>query len=170
MLSMPLVFPFTISAGAAVLLAVAAAQDIAFRIIPNTVCAGLVLVGLILRFDDGSIVRSVAFALLVFCCGILCWRRGMMGGGDAKLLGAAALVVPPQDIGSLLVLTALCGGALAVVYIVLSRVVQVAPARKTRFAPGRILRAERWRIRRGAPLPYGVAIACGGITLLMAGS
>ena len=34
--------------------------------------------------------------------------------------------------------------------------------------PARAWRAEIWRLRRGGPLPYGVAI-CGGVLLTLAG-
>lgn len=160
----------TIAAGAGLLLVAAAVQDVVHRIIPNTACVGLVLIGVMLRLQDGWIIWGVLLALLIFGAAVLCWRRGWMGGGDVKLLGAVALVVPPQQVGSLLLLIAQCGGVLALVYLVLSKVIHVAPAGQLLGPLGRIWRAERWRICRGAPLPYGLAIAFGGITLLLTGS
>ena len=154
---------------AAALLVVAALHDLALRIIPNAIPIGLVCIGTLLRVHQGSILIGSAFALAVFAAAFFCWRRGWMGGGDVKLLGATALVVSPFQVGSFLVLTAQCGGLLAVTYLILSRTVRLpAPGRLgDRGTLGRVLRAERWRICRGAPLPYCFAIAAGGITLLL---
>lgn len=156
---------------AAFLLAVAAMHDVALRIIPNAIPAALLGVGLLLRLINGGIVSGVALAAAVFVAAVFCWRRGWMGGGDVKLLAATVLVVPPFEVGSFLVLTAQVGGVLALFYLVLSRTVRLPPSgRRTVRARNvllRILRAERWRICRGAPVPYGFAIAAGGIILLL---
>lgn len=161
---------FAFPVGAALLLAVAAAQDLAVRLIPNAICVGLALTGVMLHLENGLIVRSLIYASLVFGGAVLCWRRGWMGGGDVKLLAAAALVVSPDDVASLLAITALSGGVLGAIYLFLSRVVRVAPTSRPIGVLGRVVRAERWRICRGAPLPYGLAIASGGIALLVTGS
>ncbi len=162
-------FSYAVPAGAGALLAGAALHDLALRTIPNGASVGLVLAGSALRLQDGWIVPSMLIAAGVFVAAVLCWRRGWLGGGDVKLLAATALVVPPFQVGSLLLLTAQCGGVLAVIYLILSRIVRVAPAGQPRGALRRLLRAERWRICRGAPLPYGFAIAAGAITLLIKG-
>ncbi len=154
---------------AGVLLAGAALHDVALRTIPNAVSIGIGLISLTLRLQDGWILTSLLAATAVFALAILCWRRGWLGGGDVKLLAATTLIVPPLQVGSLLVLVAQCGGVLALIYLVLSRVVRVAPAGQPSGVLRRLLRAERWRICRGAPLPYAFAIAAGGITLLIKG-
>lgn len=164
-------FAYAVPAAAGLLLLAAALNDVALRTIPNGASVALVLTGAALRLQDGGIVAGLLLAAAVFGVAVLCWQRGWMGGGDVKLLAATALVVPPLQVGSLLMLTALSGGVLAVLYLILSRVVRVAPPGGRRRGPlARVLRAERWRICRGAPLPYGLAIAFGGITLLLAGS
>ncbi len=160
---------YAVPAGAGALLAGAALHDIALRTIPNAASIGLVVVGFAMRLQDGWIIPSLLAAAAVFVAAVFCWRRGWLGGGDVKLLAATTLVVPTLQVGSLLVLTAQCGGLLALTYLGLSRVVRVAPAGQPRGALRRLLRAERWRICRGAPLPYGFAIAAGGITLLIKG-
>ena len=159
-----------IPVAAALLLAAAALHDVALRIIPNVIPLALLAIGLVLRLGDGSILPGLAFAAAVFAAAFACWRRGWMGGGDVKLLAATAFVVPPFLVGSFLVLTAQAGGVLAVLYLVLSRTVRLPPRGRRPPAHNllaRILRAERWRICRGAPLPYGFAIAAGGITFLL---
>jgi prepilin peptidase CpaA len=161
---------YAVPAGAAVLLASAALHDLALRTIPNTASLGLTVIGLAMRLQDGSTLLSLLIAAAVFAGAVLCWRQGWLGGGDVKLLAATALVVPPLQIGSLLFFTAQYGGVLAVIYLVLSRTIRMTPTVQPRGALRRLLRAERWRICRGAPLPYGFAIAVGGITLLIKGS
>ena len=70
---------------------------------------------------------------------------GMMGGGDVKLAAALALWFPPAGTVKFLVLMSLAGGVLTLV----------------------IRGAHRLRRREGRPeIPYGVAIAFGGLTIL----
>ena len=156
---------------AMLLLTAAAVHDFAFRIIPNVVPATLLLAGLALRLLEGGIEAGLALAFAVFLVAAVCWQRGWMGGGDVKLLAATALVVPPFEVGSFLLITIQAGGVLGVLYLILSRTVRLPPPGRRRGTSRnivlRVARAERWRICRGAPLPYGFAIAVGGITLLL---
>lgn len=160
---------YAVPAGAGVLLAGAALHDLALRTIPNTASLGLVVAGLAMRLQDGSTILGLLIAAAVFAAAVVCWRRGWLGGGDVKLLAATALVVPPLQVGSLIFVTTQCGGVLALIYLVLSRTLHVSPSVQPRGALRRLLRAERWRICRGSPLPYGFAIAAGGITMLIKG-
>ena len=150
------------------LLLLAAWRDIASRLIPNSLCLCLAVTGLSVRLLDGpaALAVSVLAALALFAALLVAWRFRVLGGGDVKLLAAAACGLPPASVADLLVLTALCGGALAFVHLALRRL-----PRPPTPAPGasllrRVCAAERWRIRRHAPLPYGVAIAGGGLWTL----
>jgi prepilin peptidase CpaA len=70
---------------------------------------------------------------------------GMMGGGDVKLAAALALWFPPVLTIKFLVLMSLAGGALTLGILVWHRI----------------------RRREGRPqIPYGVAIAVGGLAIL----
>ena len=70
---------------------------------------------------------------------------GMMGGGDVKLAAALALWFPPLATIKLLVIMSLAGGVLTLV----------------------VLAFHRASKREGRPeIPYGVAIAFGGLTIL----
>ena len=70
---------------------------------------------------------------------------GMMGGGDVKLAAAVSLWLSPSSIVKFLVLTSLAGGVLTLA----------------------ILAWHRVRRREGRPeIPYGVAIAFGGLAIL----
>ena len=63
----------------------------------------------------------------------------------------------------LLTITALAGGVLALVHLMMRLLPypKLAPAGSSLVR--RVYAIERWRNLRHAPLPYGVAIACGGI-------
>ena len=59
---------------------------------PGSVIKGLLAaIGVLLRVGDGSFVNGIIAAALVFAICTACWLRGWMGGGDVKLLAAAAL-------------------------------------------------------------------------------
>jgi prepilin peptidase CpaA len=70
---------------------------------------------------------------------------GMMGGGDVKLAAALALWFSPMSIVKFLLLTSLAGGVLTLAIVAWHRV----------------------KRREGRPqIPYGVAIAFGGLAIL----
>lgn len=147
-------------ASVAILLA-AALHDIVARTVPNWMAAVLALLGFASQALHGSLLTGLLAALIVFVLAAVAWRGGWMGGGDVKLLGAATLVVPPGDAANFIATVALVGAALALLYLVARRIVGApGPARPVHLF-GRALRAERWRIRRGGPLPYACAIAGG---------
>jgi prepilin peptidase CpaA len=111
-------------------------------------------------------------ALLLFILLVALYARGMMGGGDVKLAAATALGLSPGSQYGFVVVTALAGGVLALLHLVLRRALRGARARPPPRGAGvfqRVLAAERWRIARRGSLPYGVAIACGGIWAVLAG-
>lgn len=153
-------------AGSALLLAAAATHDAATRTIPNWVPAGLLTLGIVVRALDGHALSGAAAASMVFAVCALAWLRGWLGGGDVKLAAAFALVLPPGQAGAFVLATALAGGVLALLYLALIRIVRrPAPGRRVGLI-ARFLKAEAWRICRGAPLPYGAAIAAGGFYAL----
>lgn len=154
-----------LQAAATVALVAAAACDVATRLIPNRLVVAVAISGLALRLLAGDLVAGLATATAVFAAAMLCWQRRWIGGGDAKLLGTCALLVLPADAATLLLGIGLAGGVLAALYLLL-RCIGLPPV-----APGpqlmvRILRVERWRIRRGGSLPYGCAICAGALFTL----
>jgi prepilin peptidase CpaA len=150
-----------------VLLLVASVHDIAARTIPNWIPLALAFVGLIARAYDGSLMLGVGVAGGVFLVAATVWRCGMMGGGDVKLLGAAALAVPPRHAIEFLVFMSLAGSLLACLYLAVRPMVRRPRYLRTRSLLARAVRAERWRISRGAGLPYACAIAAGGAFVLL---
>lgn len=153
-------------AGAGLLVA-ASLHDLVARTIPNWLAVVLAVLGIGLRALSGNLVGGMIAGLVVFVLASLCWRRGWMGGGDVKLLGASAILVPPSLVLSFVTAVALCGGILALLYLVAGRLVSPPRTARPHSLVARALRVERWRIRRGGPLPYACAIAAGGLFILL---
>ena len=153
-------------ASIAIMLA-AALHDIAVRTVPNWMAATLALLGLVLQSINGHPIAGLVAGLIVFVVAAFCWRRGWMGGGDVKLLAAVAIIVPPGHVGQFLVAVTLAGAVLAVLYLVARRVIAEPAAQRPAHLIARAIRAERWRINRGGPLPYALAIAAGFIIVTL---
>ena len=131
----------------------AAADDISRRRIANgfvlALAAAAVLrlgFGLATGVEDVSPVADLAAAMAVFVAGVLAFHFGFVGGGDAKLLAAGALWTGVASLGAFLLATALAGGLLAITFMVWAPLARKAGRDASRIA-----------------LPYGVAIAAGGI-------
>lgn len=87
----------------------------------------------------------VGVAVLVFLLFAGMFYLNVMGGGDVKLAGALALWFMPYETLTLIVVMSLAGGLLTLV----------------------VLARHRMRGKEGSPeVPYGVAIAVGGMWLL----
>jgi prepilin peptidase CpaA len=158
---------------ALMLLLAAAWRDIVTRTIPNAVCLLLLTVGVIVRMLAGpsSLALSAGAALLLFLLLMIAFSRGFIGGGDVKLMAAFAVGLAPLDCYRFVIATAIAGGILAIVYLILARWLHAVCKFRGTSLPGRVFGIEAWRIRRRGPLPYGVAIAAGGtFVLLHAGS
>ena len=152
---------------AAALLIAAALHDVAARTIPNLVSAALAVDGLLLKLLSGQLLPGVFVGVAVFAVAVFLWRRGLMGGGDVKLLGAAALVVPSALAAPFLAAVAIAGGGLALLYLGLRLVVAPPAALRPQPLLARILRAERRRIRACRSLPYACAIATGALFVMI---
>lgn len=149
------------------LLVMASLHDIAVRTIPNELSLIVLACGVLLRLADGTLILSLVGSTAVLLTGTLCWRFGWLGGGDAKLLAASAVAVPPALIGDLLVSTAAAGTVLAVLYLALPWLTgELPPRRRDTGLLRRIIRAEHWRIQRKAPLPYACAICLGALFVM----
>lgn len=94
-------------------------------------------------WPDVAIQLGVALAAFAVFAGLFALR--LMGGGDVKLLTVLALWVNPEQFLQLLMVMALAGGALTVVMI-----------------GWHTIRRQKERIA----VPYGVAIAIGGLWVL----
>ena len=141
--------------GFCALLLIAAATDIVRRRIPNwTVLAlvGLYVIAGVLGVAPSTWLSSLAAAAIVLVVTYALYHFGVFGAGDAKLFSAVALFMGLSNLASFALLTVLVGGLMALGVLVLH------PKRAMRglTAAGR---AEGG----GRGIPYGVAIALGGI-------
>jgi prepilin peptidase CpaA len=131
-------------------LVVAAIGDLRSRTIPNwlnlAIALGAIPFWWLSALDIWpDVALRVAVAAGVFAVFAGAFALGMMGGGDVKLLGAVALWLPPGAVLFLLVAMSLGGGALTLVM------------------------WARHRLRKSSgqlEIPYGVAIAFGGLWLI----
>jgi prepilin peptidase CpaA len=138
--------------------------DIATRLIRNEICLVLALLGIAGQFaSQMHVTESLIAATILLLLLIVVYQRGWIGGGDVKLLVALAIGLPLMGVIQLLTVTALAGGVLALVHLMMRLLPypKLAPAGSSLVR--RVYAIERWRNLRHAPLPYGVAIACGGI-------
>jgi prepilin peptidase CpaA len=133
-------------------LAGAAACDLATRRIPDAfalaIVAGFAVIAAVQAAAAGLVAWHLVAGTAVFGAGALLFFMGVLGGGDVKLMGAAALWIGWSGTPRFLVLVCLFGGALALA-------VLLARLALRRVAAPRLRRA----VDSEEGLPYGVAIA-----------
>lgn len=134
----------------AIALLVAAFTDLRRRQIDNWLNAGIALTAPVFWWSLGldlwpgvAIQFGVAAATFAICAGLFAMRQ--MGGGDVKLLTALALWIQPEFFLQLIVIMAIVGAILTLL-----------------FGMWHIMRRQKDRIA----IPYGVAIATGGLWVL----
>lgn len=137
-----------------------AASDIRSFQIPNTASAVVVLSYVVFAFCVPSAPRlgALGVSLAIFALGLLLFARGAMGGGDVKLLAATAIWSGPHLLASFAIVTGLVGALLAGFLMTpLRRVMPRAPREIADDAGVGALRQ---------PMPFGFAIAAGGLFVL----
>ena len=146
------------------LLLYVATIDVATRLIRNELCLALALLGIAAQLTSpAQLAQSLISAAILFLLLLVIYMRGWMGGGDVKLLVALAVGLPLTGVIDLPTITALAGGVLALVHLLMRLLPYPKLAPVGSSLARRVYAVERWRHLRHAPLPYGVAIACGGI-------
>ena len=134
----------------AALLVVASVFDLRSRTIPNSLNLAIALLALPFWWATGLTLWPEAALQLAVAAGVfglfaLVFALGGMGGGDVKLVAAVALWLPWEAVVVLLVLMSLAGGVLTLAMVVRKR-----------------LARQEGRLE----IPYGVAIAFGGLWLI----
>ena len=143
-------FKYGLLIALAIALLFAGFTDLRSRRIDNWLNAGIALAaplfwwasGLAL-WPDVAIQLGVAAGTFAVLTGL--FALGAMGGGDVKLLGALALWIAPWSFLNLVIVMALVGGILTIV-----------------FAAWHVARRQRDKLA----IPYGVAIAMAGLWTL----
>jgi Flp pilus assembly protein protease CpaA len=171
--------------GLAVLLVLAALIDIRERRIPNwltgTVAATYAVY--VLVNPQSAWLGALAAASAVFLFGLVVFSRGLMGGGDVKLIAALTLWAGLDHLALFALVTCLAGGALALCSLWCQRwsgligaqmaafgwnPVPATPAPRDPAAPADHAEANVLPSADQPPftLPYGVAIAAGGLAVI----
>lgn len=145
-----IIFFYGLLGALAIALLIAAFTDLRRRQIDNWLNASIAGAAPVFWWASGltlwpgiAIQLAVAAAAFAVLAGMFALR--MMGGGDVKLLTALALWVSPAAFVKLLVIMAIAGGILTIV-----------------MGGWHIIRRRRDRLA----IPYGVAIAIGGLWVI----
>jgi len=141
-----------------------AAYDLTTLTIPNWISLILLVLFPVLALAAGMSLNEAGIHFAVgagaLIVGITLFAGGIVGGGDAKLFAAMALYMGVQSIGPYVFAVALAGGVLALALLLL------------RSLPARIFPSRLWWTHKatdqGAGIPYGVAIAAGGLCVFPA--
>ncbi|MEH2610549.1 A24 family peptidase [Bradyrhizobium sp. AZCC 1693] len=150
------------------LLLYVATIDVATRLIRNEICLALALLGIASQLTGPvQLAESLISAAILFLLLFVLYTRGAIGGGDVKLLTALAIGFPLAGVIQLLTITALAGGVLALMHLLMRLLPYPRLAPVGSSLVRRVYAVERWRHLRQAPLPFGVAIACGGIWAIL---
>lgn len=146
------------------LLVAAAATDVRQFRIPNGISLAVVALFPIHVLVSPHAVGwglALGLAALVLVAGVVFFSFGWVGGGDAKLMTAMSLWAGPALFLPALIVTALAGGVLAVVGLGHWQIMRWRAARLA-AADGEAAAATLPPIEK-TKLPYGVAIAAGGL-------
>lgn len=142
-------------------------RDVASFIIPDWVSLGIVaafgVAALAGHPAPGDLPGHAGAALAVFAVGVVLFHAGVFGGGDVKLMSAAALWAGVSDLAVLALSVACFGGVLSVALL-------AGRALSTRFLSTRYLAAHGGleRLLSGrCGVPYGIAIAAGVIAVFV---
>lgn len=134
----------------AILLLVAAVGDLRSREISNWLNGAIALLAIPFWWSMGlsvwpDMALQIGLALGVFLFFALLFHLGAMGGGDVKMIAALALWLPAGALLNLLVVMSLAGGVLTLAM----------------FIRHRMSKSEA-----ELEIPYGVAIAFGGVWVI----
>lgn len=141
------------------LLVWAARSDLRDYTIPNRISlaiAGLYPAHILAAGSIDAIPGAVIVATIVFAAGFAFFALRIAGGGDVKLMSATALWAGQTQIIDLLFVTALAGGVLA------AGLATRAWRQSAVATPDGTLVLRIGAIR-GTKVPYGAAIAAGGL-------
>ncbi|MBU1156495.1 MAG: prepilin peptidase, partial [Proteobacteria bacterium] len=133
-----------------------ASYDLASLRIPNALNALAACCGLVLALMAGgwsALSPALGGGLVAFGLMAIFFFLGAVGAGDVKALAALGIFVGPWGAVDLFLCTVLCGGALALLRVLVAR----GPAG---------LR-HGWAAAKGLDLPYGLAICAGALWLAL---
>lgn len=139
----------------------AGASDLARYEIPNGLSVALVAAFALFAatLPLPVVVDHVLVGLTVLGAMAALFAAGLCGGGDVKLLAATALWMGWVRLPEFLLLTALAGGALALILLAVRYLAASPMVAATGVRPRRLF-------AKSSGVPYGVAIAAAGLFML----
>ncbi|HXB63172.1 MAG TPA: A24 family peptidase [Acidobacteriaceae bacterium] len=163
---------FVYPAAASVCAAMGSITDVRSRRVPNWLTGPSILIGLALHFAFGGWHGMFVAAAAGLICGaifLVFFIAGGMGAGDVKLITAIGCLVGMSNIVSVLALTAIAGGVMAV-----ALAVSRGQLKQTLFNVGALASHHTTQGLKPHPelnvlnkntlrLPYALAIAAGTI-------
>ena len=165
-------------AGFLIMLGLAACQDVRERRIPNQLTGGLAaLYPVYVLVSPIPVVwpAALGLAVVVFVIGLGLFARELIGGGDVKLIAALSLWAGPDQFVWFLLVTTLAGGALSLLSLwyrrwgglIEAHLAALGLATAARRVPDLPAAPPENSTSRLTTLPYGVAIATGGIAVIV---
>lgn len=145
--------------------AVAAYTDARTQRIPHLIPLALVSTGAIASAFHGwlSLLVFVAIAIAVVLVGTVLFSLRLLGGGDVKLLAAAAATLGAHDAPLFLIATILCGGIFGLIFAAfhgkLRTTLRNLHAMLLPIAAG----VRPALLAHGTKMPYGIAIFSGAL-------
>jgi prepilin peptidase CpaA len=143
------------------LMAFAACSDLLTMTISNRIslalAGGFLLLALVTGMSLTAVGMHLGAAAIVLVVAFICFARGWIGGGDAKLAAATALWFGFDYLLIYLIYASLFGGALTLLLI------------QFRLLPlPAVLARQKWIQRlheKGAGVPYGIALAAAALAV-----
>ncbi|HET9394341.1 MAG TPA: prepilin peptidase [Candidatus Rubrimentiphilum sp.] len=145
---------------------IGAVSDVRTRRVPNWLVLALLICGLIentVLFGWRGALADLAVAAAVLAAGTVAFSFKLIGGGDVKLLAAAAGTLGYPAGVSFILLTLLCGGVLALAYAALRGRLSATLANVQATALPLFAGVKPVRPHDGLVMPYAVAIFAGAI-------
>jgi len=148
-------FHIAVLLAAAALLIAAAINDARHYRIPNIVCAALLVLFPIFVITAPRSIEweqnLMVFGLMLIS-GFVMFIGSLAGAGDIKLLAATGLWAGPHLVAVFLIMTAIAGGVLALTIALLAYIRNFSGKQAVAVAK--------------VPIPYGIAIAVGGLSTI----
>lgn len=146
--------------------AVVAYGDIRTRRIPNELVVAILMLAafrIALARDPSAALYTLAASVALFAATFLLFWRGLLGGGDVKLLVATGFLIGYHDLFQFLFVMSICGALVALAVVAHNRLGRAGAAAALEHQeppepPARLT------------VPYGVAISVAGIVTLLAQS
>ena len=145
------------------LIVCAALSDIRDFTIPNFVSIAIVILYPLMAAvapDNVNWIGNLITAFIVLGVGFLFFLLNLFGAGDIKLIAALSLWAGPSLLMEFLFVTVMAGGFLVILFV--SREGFRQAFEGTGFARG-----VKFAFRSKTQVPYGVAVAFGGLSILM---